>query len=70
MFSALGRRRRDTQRTHKMLARLICFLIGHVFDGREVLVSQQPHIYMSRGRCARCGIPVFEMRDLRDEEDD
>lgn len=53
-----------------MLARLICFLLGHVFDGREILVSQQPHVYMSRGKCARCGVPVFEMRDLRDEDDD
>lgn len=46
-----------------MLARLICFLLGHVFDGREVLVSQQPHVYMYRGKCARCGTRIFRMRD-------
>lgn len=52
-----------------MLARLICFLLGHVLDELVVLEGAQPPIYVSHGKCARCGTPVIEVRDLREEYD-
>jgi hypothetical protein len=50
-----------------MLARLICFLLGHLL--RELDVREGPHagIYLSCGKCSRCGADVLEVRDLRDK---
>lgn len=52
-----------------VLARLICFLLGHVFDELVVLEGAQPPVYVSHSKCARCGARVVEVRDLRDEYD-
>jgi len=52
-----------------VLARLLCFLLGHVFDELVVHEGLQPRVYVSRGACARCHAPVIEIRDLRDEEE-
>jgi hypothetical protein len=52
-----------------VIARLICFLLGHAVDELAVHESPQPHIRISHGKCARCGVPVFELRDLRDEDE-
>ena len=50
-----------------MLARLICFLLGHALEELEAVECPQPHLHIRRGKCARCGVPIFELRDLRDE---
>jgi len=52
-----------------MLARLICFFLGHVYSALDVLESPQPHIRISYGECARCGEPGLEICDLRDEKE-
>lgn len=51
-----------------MLARLICFLLGHSFD-EEVEVRETPHpdIYVLRSRCARCKTLSLQVRDMRDD---
>jgi hypothetical protein len=51
-----------------MLARLICRLLGHVLDELNVIEGDPSYIYVSQGKCARCGAPVIEVRDLRDDE--
>jgi len=51
-----------------MIARLLCFFLGHVLDELNVIEGTQPHIYVGHGKCARCGVPVLEVRDLRDED--
>lgn len=50
-----------------VLARLICFLLDHMFDELVVLEGSQPPIYVSHGKCARCGATIIAMHDLRDE---
>jgi len=51
-----------------MLAHLICFLLGHVGTRLEALERVQSHVYVRRGSCARCGVAILEVRDLRDED--
>lgn len=53
-----------------MLARLICLLLGHMLDELIVVEGEPSYIYVSHGKCARCGAPVIEVRDLRDDEED
>jgi len=50
-----------------VLARLICLLLDHVFDELAVLEGAQPPIYVSHGKCARCGASIVEVHDLREE---
>lgn len=46
------------------LARLLCFLLGHVFDELVVHNEQgQPRVYIGSGVCDRCGKRVFEIPD-------
>lgn len=52
-----------------MLARLICFLLGHAQNKLEALERVQPYVYVRRGKCARCGVRILEVRDFRDEDD-
>lgn len=51
-----------------MIAKIICFLLGHVSADLHVCATPDPHVYVRRGTCARCGVQVFELFDLRDEE--
>jgi hypothetical protein len=50
-----------------MLAKIICFLLGHITEELDVLDTVEPNVYIRRGKCDRCGAPVFEMYDLREE---
>jgi hypothetical protein len=52
-----------------MLARLLCFLLGHSYDELDVREGPQQHIRVVYGKCARCGAPVIEIHDLSDDED-
>lgn len=52
-----------------MLARLICFLLGHVLEDECVQESERPRVFVSNGTCARCKAPLLEVIDLRDEEE-
>ncbi len=51
-----------------MIARVMCFFLGHSFARLEALERVQPYVYVRRGPCARCGTPIIEVRDLRDED--
>lgn len=51
-----------------MIARLMCLLLGHQLDNLEKVEGVQAPVYVSHGKCARCGVPVITVRDLRDEE--
>lgn len=51
-----------------MLARLICFLIEHVFDELDVREGPQ-NVYSCYGTCARCGVAVSEVCDLRNDDE-
>lgn len=53
-----------------MLARLICLLLGHVLEELNVVEGEPSCIYVSHGKCARCGAPLMEVRDLRDDKGD
>jgi hypothetical protein len=45
-----------------MLARLICYFLGHVLE--EFYEGPRgPHVYVSLNRCARCGTRIFEVRE-------
>jgi hypothetical protein len=52
-----------------VLARLLCFLLGHTYDELDVREGPQQHIRVVYGKCARCGAPVIEIRDLREGGD-
>lgn len=45
-----------------MLARLICFLLGHVFDDNRLFLPQ-PGVRIRRGQCSRCGAVFIEILD-------
>ena len=48
-----------------MLARLICLLLGHVFDELVVRDAQgQPRVYVGSGICDRCGKRVFSVPEI------
>jgi hypothetical protein len=49
-----------------MLARLICFLLGHTLDEHIVYEGGRPLFLVKRGECPRCKAAVFVMRDARD----
>jgi hypothetical protein len=51
-----------------VLARLICFLLGHCFDPVDTYDSPQPHIRVIYVMCARCRAPGLEVLDLHDDE--
>ena len=52
-----------------MLARLICFLLGHSFDEEEeVRLTPHPDVYILRNTCARCGKPSLKVCDMRDPD--
>ena len=55
-----------------MIARLICFFLGHALDKLEEHGAVQSPVYVRSGKCARCGIPIMEVHSLRDDlyEDD
>lgn len=44
------------------LARLICFLLGHVFDDNRIFLPQ-PGVRIRRGQCSRCGAVFIEILD-------
>jgi hypothetical protein len=48
-----------------MLARLICFLLGHSFDKAEMRETPHPDVFMVRGKCARCGALALQVHDFR-----
>lgn len=50
-----------------MIARIICFLLGHALDKLEEHGVVQSSVYVRSGKCARCGVPILEVRDLRDD---
>jgi len=51
-----------------MLARLICFLLGHSFSEREeVRLTPHPDVYVLRRTCARCGELSLQVCDTRQE---
>lgn len=50
-----------------MLARLICFLLGHSFNEFEIYECPQPHVQIRRARCARCDSLFLEVRDLYED---
>jgi hypothetical protein len=51
-----------------VLARLLCFLLGHSYDELDVREGPQQYIRVVYGKCARCGAPVIEILDLRDDD--
>lgn len=51
-----------------MLARLLCFLLGHSYDELDVREGPQQHIRVVYGKCARCSAPVIEIHDLSDDD--
>lgn len=52
-----------------MLARLICRLLGHVLEDLNGIEDGPSCIYVHLWKCARCGRPILEVRDLRNDED-
>jgi hypothetical protein len=51
-----------------MLARLICFLLGHSFNEVETRETPHPDVFVIRGKCARCGKLTLQVHDFRQPE--
>ena len=51
-----------------MLARLICRLLGHVLEDLNVIEDASSCVYVTHWKCARCGKPIAEVREFRNEK--
>jgi hypothetical protein len=49
-----------------MLARVICFFLGHIYAELVIEECVQKNVYVRRGTCDRCGKLVFEVLALED----
>lgn len=53
-----------------MLARLICFLLGHLLEDLVIRESPDVYIYMGDGKCVRCGMQVVEIVDRKNPNEE
>jgi hypothetical protein len=51
-----------------MLARLICFLLGHLLEDLVVRDGPESYVYVGDGKCSRCGAQAIELREDDDDE--